>query len=435
MLFKDISIIDHRGITHDNMYLGTASDKIIWLEKFSPPSELLSSVDAEIYEGRDKVLLPGLYNMHSHVPMTLLRGYGEGLPLKRWLQEKIFPFEALLDANDMYWGTLLGVYEMLASGVVSFSDMYMRLEGIFRAVLETGIKANITNAFIGNEDTDIFHDRSFAEVTELIHNCLSTEGRIIAEAGIHAEYSCDERVIRDIVDWAKDEDLYLQVHLSETKAEHEECKGRHQNLTPAAYLNSLDFFDRPTVAAHCVYLEDSDLDILHDKEVTICHCPSSNLKLGSGIAPLAKFIQRDIAVTIGTDGASSNNNLNMLEEISLAALLAKGVNQDPSLMKTEDILPIVTANGAKAQGRKNCGKLEVGAQADLFIMDLQKAHMRPVYDLPANVFFSGQSADVVLTMVDGKVVYRDGIAPGIDLERVFFEVDRIKEDKLHKLSS
>ncbi|HZW97760.1 MAG: amidohydrolase family protein [Clostridiaceae bacterium] len=433
MLFKDISIIDHLGVSHENMYLGTLADKIVWLEEFPPPAKHPVSV-TEVYDGSGKVLLPGLYNMHCHVPMTLLRGYGEGLPLKRWLREKIRPFEALLDAEDIYWGSLLGIYEMLASGVVSFSDMYMRLEGIFRAVLESGIKANITNTFAGGEDTDIFQDKAFEEVSALIQICPSAEGRIIAETGITSEYTCSERIIRDVVDWAKDENLALQVHLSETKAEHEECKLRHQNLTPAAYLNSLNFFDRPTVAAHGTYLEDSDLEILHEKGVTICHCPSSNLKLGSGIAPLAKFFQFKVAVTIGTDGASSNNNLNMLEEISLAALLAKGVNCDPSFMKAGDILPIITVNGARAQGRENCGRLEVGAQADLFVMDLDKAHMRPVYDLPANVFHSGQSADIVLTMVDGKVVYRDGVAPGIDLERVLFEVERIKMEKLQKLS-
>ncbi|HHU07549.1 MAG TPA: amidohydrolase [Clostridiaceae bacterium] len=430
MLFKDISVIDHQGIAHSNMYLGTSADKIVWLDKSPPPAGYTCANDAEVYDGRDKVLLPGLYNMHCHVPMTLLRGYGEGLPLKRWLHEKIFPFEALLDADDMYWGTLLGVHEMLASGVVSFSDMYMRLEGIFRAVLESGIKANITNPFVGDENTDIYQDRSFEEIIELRRNCPSAAGRIIAEAGIHAEYSCSERIIRDVADWSKEENFILQVHLSETKAEHEECKVRNRNLTPAAYLNSLGFFDQPTVAAHGVYLEDSDLEILSDKGVTICHCPSSNLKLGSGIAPLAKFFQYNVAVTIGTDGASSNNNLNMLEEITLAALLAKGVNHDPSIMKTEDIMPLVTTNGARAQGRENCGKIEVGAQADLFVMDLNRAHMKPVYDLPANVFHSGQSADVVLTMVDGKVVYRDGLAAGIDLERVLYEVDRIKAEKL-----
>jgi len=430
--FRDISVVDHLGQARENMHLVTTEDKITWLSDNAPPADLIEKV--EVYEGKNRVLLPGLYNMHCHVPMTLLRGYGEGLPLQRWLEEKMYPFEALMDADDMYWGTLLGIYEMLASGVVSFSDMYMRLDGIFQAVLESGIKANLNNPLTGDENTDIKQDIAYLEVMQLIKDCRTTNGHIRAEAGLHAEYTSSERVVQDVVTWAKEQNLHLQVHLSETKKEHTECKERHQGLTPTAYLHSFGFFDQPTVAAHGVYLEDSDLTILRAKDVTIAHCPTSNLKLGSGIAPLAKFLRHGVKVTIGTDGASSNNNLNMMEEISLAALLAKGINKDPSLMSATEIMPLVTINAARAQGRTNCGRLEVGAQADLFVMDLSRPHLQPIYDLPANIFYSGQSSDVVLTMVEGKVLYRDGAATLIDLERVLFEVNRIRTEKLRQLS-
>ena len=432
MLFSDISVIDHLGQAREHMYLATAGNEIVWLDGQPPPAGLAEG--SEIYDGKDKVLLPGLYNMHCHVPMTLLRGYGEGLPLQRWLEEKMYPFEALMAAEDMYWGTLLGVYEMLASGVVSFSDMYMRLDGIFQAVLESGIKANLNNPLTGDDNTDIRRDIAYIEVEQLIKDCAVTEGRIIAEAGLHAEYTSSERVVRDVVAWAKEKNLQLQVHLSETQKEHEECKQRHQGLTPAAYLDSFGFFDQPTVAAHGVFLENQDLDLLRERGVTIAHCPSSKLKLGSGIASVANFLRHGVAVTIGTDGAASNNNLNMIEEISLAILLAKGVNRDPSLMAATDILPMVSSNGARAQGRYDCGRLEVGARADLFVIDLARPHLQPVYNLAANVFCSGQSSDVVLTMVDGQVLYRDGSATFIDLERVLFEVNRIRAEKLRQLS-
>jgi 5-methylthioadenosine/S-adenosylhomocysteine deaminase len=310
----------------------------------------------------------------------------------------------------------------------------MRLDGIFQAVLESGIKANLNNPLTGDDNTDIRRDIAYIEVEQLIKDCAVTEGRIIAEAGLHAEYTSSERVVRDVVAWAKEKNLQLQVHLSETQKEHEECKQRHQGLTPAAYLDSFGFFDQPTVAAHGVFLENQDLDLLRERGVTIAHCPSSNLKLGSGIASVANFLRHGVAVTIGTDGAASNNNLNMIEEISLAILLAKGVNRDPSLMAATDILPMVSSNGARAQGRYDCGRLEVGARADLFVIDLARPHLQPVYNLAANVFCSGQSSDVVLTMVDGQVLYRDGSATFIDLERVLFEVNRIRAEKLRQLS-
>ncbi len=431
MLFSKIDIIDHEGRIKKDYYLATLADTIVWLDGNPPPEDFLPP-GTEIFDGRGKVLLPGLYNMHCHVPMTLLRGYGEGLPLQRWLRERIFPFEALMDEEDMYWGSLLGIYEMLASGVVSFSDMYMRLDGIARAVLESGIKANLSNPLTGGEQMDIRRDNAYLEVMKILREAKSSQGKIMAEASLHAVYSCTEQIARDVGDWAKEDNLNIQLHLSETKKENEDCLKKYKK-TPTAFFDSLGLFERPVVAAHCVHLAEEDFEILKNKDVTVAHCPSSNLKLGSGIAPVKRILAEGIRLTIGTDGASSNNNLNLLEEIHLAALLAKGSSHDASLLPAKDLLPLVTSNGALAQGRENSGRLELGAKADLFVLDLDRAHLRPVYDLFANVFFSAQSADVSLTMVDGQVLYKNGEALGIDLQRVLFEVERIRGKKLELL--
>ncbi len=433
MYFRDISIINHLGETAEHMHLVTTGRDISWLAAETPPAELIESGE-EIFDGKDHVLMPGMYNLHCHVPMTLMRGYGERLPLMLWLTERIFPFEALQDAEDIYWGALLGIYEMLSSGVCSFSDMYMRLEGVFQAVDEAGIKANLTNALVGGDDTVFKTNNSYLELRWLLEAIKSTDGRVKADAGLHGEYTSNERLAREVADWAKEENLLVQVHVSETKKEHEECKLRHGGRTPAEYLEYVGLLDQPTVAAHGVWLEESDMDIYARKGVTLAHCPSSNLKLGSGIANLKKIKEHGIKINIATDGASSNNNLNLLEEVTLGILLARGSSQDPTFLSTPDIMEMMTSNGAAAQGRADSGTLAVGKRADLIVFNLNKAHLQPIYDIAANIFHSAQQSDLVLNMIDGRVVYRDGVAAGIDLERVLWEVNRIRNEKLKRLA-
>ncbi len=390
---------------------------------------------AEVYDGRGKLAFPGFYNLHTHVPMTLLRGYGEGLPLKTWLFQRVFPFEALLTEEDCYWGSLLGIAEMLASGTVSFSDMYLLTPGIAKAVEESGIKANLSHGYSTAPKSKGFSDSRAYEGTRFLIDAARADssGRLIADAAVHAEYTFgDARFGREIADFCVKEGLRLQVHLSETKDEHESCKAK-RGFTPTAFFNSCGLFQMPTIAAHGVWLEDGDLDIFAEKGISLAHCPASNLKLASGMAPVQKILDLGIRVGLGTDGAASNNNLNLLKEASLASLLQKGLTGNPLALGPVSLMQMACRNGALAQGRTDCGSLEAGMKADIIIFNLDSPRMKPDYDPLVSVFHAADSSDIVLTMVDGKVLYKNGEFTSIDIDRVMTEVERIRIQKLLQL--
>ncbi|NLJ70096.1 MAG: amidohydrolase [Clostridiaceae bacterium] len=391
----------------------------------------------EIIDGNNKVVLPGFYNMHSHVPMTLLRGYGEGLNLQDWLFTKIFPFENLLTAEDTYWGTLLGLSEFLASGTISFSDMYMRMPGIVKAIDEVGIKANLCNAItdfgpgIKFTETEAYRDEMF--LLDYMKN--NPTGKIIADAGIHAEYTSYPEQVLQLLEFAVENNLIIQLHLSETAFEHEECKQRHQGKTPTEYFFDLGVFQQKCILAHGVYVEEKDLRIIQQNNAVLVHNPASNLKLGSGFASVGKWLDFGVTACIGTDGAASNNDLDILQETRLAALIQKGFKKDPKLLKPEQLLQMITINGAIAQGRNNCGQIKEGNAADLVIFDLDTPNMQPIYDLATNIIYSVNLKNVFLTMVDGQILYQNGEYKTLDIEKVKFEVNRIKDEKLAQLSS
>ncbi len=429
MLFKDITIVDEAYNILSNVNLVTEKDRISYIGK-----ELPKVYQGDVYDGKNKVLMSGFYNAHCHIPMTLLRGYGEGLSLQSWLFDKVFPFEAKLTGEDCYWGTMLGAIELIKSGVMSFTDMYFYIEDIIRAVDESGLKGNITHGASFNSILPNFHDLKSYKDTERLAKVYNKDknSRIKIDASLHAEYTSNEGFVRQVAEFAKDSNLIVQVHVSETKREHQECKERH-GLTPTAYFEKCGLLDQPVVAAHCVWVEDEDLDIMKRRNVIPAHCISSNLKLGSGFAPIKKMLDKGIIVAIGTDGASSNNNLNFMEEIHLASMVNKGVNQDPEFLPPSQILKIATENGALSQGRTDCGIIKVGNKADLIIIDMDKPHLQPVFDVLANVVYSAQSDDICLSMIDGKVVYKDGVFTSIDTERVIYESNRIKDRILSQL--
>ena len=247
------------------------------------------------------------------------------------------------------------------------------------------------------------------------------DDRVRADVGLHAEYTSHGGLMRDVADYAREAGLRVHLHLSETRKEHEECKTRHNGLTPAALFERVGLFDVPVIAAHCVWIEGEDFDILRDKGVTVAHNPSSNMKLGSGFAPVKKMLEAGIRVGIGTDGAASNNNLNMLEEVTLASMIGKGITGDPTFLGPRQLLELSCRNGALAQGRTDCGALEVGSRADIAVYDLDKPHLQPVYEALPNLFYAAGASDICLNMIDGEVVYRDGVLTRIDEEKVMAE--------------
>jgi 5-methylthioadenosine/S-adenosylhomocysteine deaminase len=347
--------------------------------------------------------------------MTLLRGYGEGLPLQRWLSERVFPFEDKMTAEDTYYASLVGIAEMLSCGVTSFSDMYSFCDEICEAVKLSGIKANISRGIVEFGDGGLYGSQRHLESERLIDNWNGAcGGRIIAEAAIHTEFTTNERVVREQAQYALSRGVGIHVHLSETKTEHDEGFAR-RGVTVARYFEDCGIFESRITAAHCTFITPGDMDILARHGVTAVHCPSSNLKLGSGIAPIPDMLSRGVNVALGTDGASSNNNLNMFEEMHLAGMIHRGAARNPELTPAAQIIKLATSGGAIAQGRLDTGAIKVGNRADFAVIDLDRPHLTPIHDLTSSVVFAAQGSDVVMTVVDGEVVYRDGEFPRFDV--------------------
>lgn len=419
MLFKNITILDENWNIRPDRFVLVEGNKIASVGSVRP-----KSYAGEEYDGRDRLLIPGFVNAHSHSPMTLLRGWAENLPLQRWLEEKVFPFEARIRGRDAYFSSSLAVAEMLRCGTVSFSDMYFFSENVARAVVDSGIKCNFSRAITSPEDADIESLTCFKESEAVLRGWQDAAGgRLKIEMSLHAEYTNGRRVIEQFAEKARERGLRAHVHLSETKAEHEACKAKY-GLTPAELFRDCGVFDVPTLAAHCVWLEESDMDILREKGVTAATCPASNLKLGSGICDVAALLKKGVNVALGTDSVASNNKLDIIRELYLCALLPKGLHRDPTALCERDALNIATVNGFKAQGRPDSGKIRPGFRADLAVLDTSGEHWQPRTNLRSHLIYAADGADVALTMVDGRVLYREGEFPTIDVERVKYEVEK-----------
>ena len=388
------------------------------------------SVGAERPEGRfdcekdmsGKLLLPGLVNAHTHAAMTLLRGVGTDLPLQRWLFDSVFPVEGRMTAEDIRSGTALALLEMLACGTTSFSDMYFFPWEAAELVAVCGIKANLCYPVQAFDPAEPYEKNESARKLERFykdwHN--AAEGRIRVDGCLHAEYTCNPHVAAGTAAWCRQNGVRMHIHLSETKSEHDTCIEKY-GKTPAAWMNDLGVFDVPCAAAHCVWVTAEDRALLREKNVSVIHNPTSNMKLGSGFAPVPELLAEGINVALGTDGAASNNNLNMLEEVTLASMIGKGITGDPTFLGPRQLLELSCRNGALAQGRTDCGALEVGSRADIVVYDLDKPHLQPVYEALPNLFYAADASDICLNMIDGEVVYRDGVLTRIDEEKVMAE--------------
>ena len=420
-IFKNATLLPEYGHGNRSLYVVTEDRKITEITEKCP-----NLSEAEVVECNGNLLIPAFYNTHCHAAMTLFRGYGEDLPLQRWLEERIFPAEEKLTHRAVYVATKWAIAEMLKSGIASFSDMYMFENAVGEAVLETGIKANLSRSIVSfDPDIDILKDSRFSESCELIRSYQNADdGRIRVDLSLHAEYTNVPRACRDLAQYACENRLGMQIHLSETEKEHQECKARH-GKTPTQFFADLGVLDTPTTAAHCVWVEDGDIAILAQKGVSVSHNPVSNLKLGSGVMPLRKLLDAGVNVTLGTDGVASNNRLDMLREMQTAAILHKGVMRDPAVTVAREMLPLATHNGALAQGRGDCGKVQIGYRADLVLIDRNSVHNMPSYDDYAMLAYSADRSDVLLTMVDGRILYRDGAYTSIDEERLRFEAREV----------
>jgi len=368
-------------------------------------------------DGMGALAMPGLCNMHTHTPMTLLRSIGSDLPLDRWLNDAIFPVEKHLTDEAVRAGTDLGIMEMLRYGTTSFNDMYMHMDMEAEAVRDSGMRALLGHGVVDFDESCSDLLPNIALIEKWNH---AADDRIRVALAPHSEGATTQKVLEQIRDAAEKYKVPVHIHVSETKLDFDGSLER-RGLTPPQYLDKLGLLDSPVLAAHCVWFTDEDIELFARKGAVILHNPISNLKLASGVAPIAKMIKAGCKVTIGTDGVASNNNLNLWEEIKLMPMLQKGTTLDPTVVSPAQTIAAATSIGASALGYENLGLLKEGYLADLILLDMSGAHMSPCNDLESNLVYSAQGSDVCMTMVHGKVLYQNGeyttLDPKLVMER------------------
>jgi len=379
-------------------------------------------------EAEGLVAMPGMVNAHTHCAMTLLRGYADDMPLMEWLKKRIWPFEMKLNADDVYWGSMLGIVEMIRGGVTCFNDMYHHFEAAARAAIDSGIRANVSGvllAFLPDARKRLEDAIAFAREW---HG--RGEGRLATMLGPHAPYTCPNHLLERVIEGANEVGVGIHIHVAETKEEIESSR-KEFGQTPVERLQEIKLLDiRPVLAAHCVHLTDDDIATLAEKRVGICHCPGSNMKLASGIAPVPRLLKAKAVVGLGTDGPASNNNLDMLEEARLAALVHKVAGEDPTLVTARQALEMATRGSAQALGiGDRVGQIKVGLKADIAMLDFHQAHLYPPHDIISHLVYAARAGDVRTVFVNGRPLMLDRKLQLVDEEEVYHQV----EERLRRL--
>jgi len=408
LLIRDVTFVDGtRG------HLGIEGNRIVHLGPERPQAGVARTID-----GADRLALPGLVNAHTHAAMTLFRGYGDDMPLHPWLEERIWPAEAKLTDDDVYWGTRLACAEMIRTGTTLFNDMYWKVPSAIRAIQDAGLRATvsaglISGGFMGDlkgEMRELIEMYEAGELGEQIRLALSP----------HAPYTVTPEDLEWCVELATEHDLPIQIHLSETLREVEECVAEH-GLRPAFHLERHGILDRPTTLAHGVWLDREELEMLGRYPATVVHNPVSNLKLACGQGrdvrgwfdyPGAK--EAGVNVALATDGTASNTNLDMFEEMKFASLMAKHASGDPTCMPAAETLDIATRGGADGMGWTEAGRLDVGALADIVLLDLTEVTLTPMHDPASHAVYAANGQCVHTTICDGRVLMEGGEIAGLD---------------------
>ena len=414
-------LMDEAGTVLPNAYVVVEGTKIRSVSTQRPWGSFEEQID-----GQGNVLMPGFVNAHSHVPMTAMRGYGDGNNLQDWLHNYIFPVEARWDDRAIRACTDLGLAEMIASGVTCVADMYMHTGTIAEQILEAGISANLSCGGVYFGAPEDFSPetcgdcRNQAALTEEWHGAGA--GQILVDASVHGEYTSNPPLWRWMAEYAAEHRLGMHVHVSETQSEHQASLERW-GKTPIQALDGCGVWDcGRSLAAHCVYTTEEDWALMAEKGISCVHNPWSNLKLGSGVAPIPAMMRAGVNVALGTDGMSSHNSADLFSDIKLAAVLHNGVERDPMAVSAWAALEIATVNGARALGR-DTGVIAPGKTADLILVDLSAPNLIPCHDPVEDLVFSAHGSNVEMNMARGQVIYEKGSFLTLDLERVRWEVE------------
>jgi len=430
---KSLLIVNGTFITMDDRlpssfkgWMSVAGTQIAAIgEGDAPEAERLAA--AEIVDGENLLFMPGLVNTHGHAAMSLLRGLADDLVLQDWLQNHMWPMEAKFTGDDVYWGASLAAAEMIKSGTTTFLDMYDHMHRVGEVVAASGMRASLTRGVIGlcPEDVQQAKLRDAIGFAKDWHG--AADGRISVMISPHAPYTCPPDFIVKFVEAAHELDLPMHTHMSETAAEVEQ-NVRDYGCRPVEHLDRLGVFSRPSLVAHAVHLTDDEIVLLADRKVAVSHNPVSNLKLASGVARVPELLKAGVTVSLGTDGAASNNNLDLFQEISLAALLHKGVSGDPTAVPAAEALRMGTLYGARALGLEGVtGQLKPGMKADFIALALNKPHFVPHTDYVSHAVYACSGADVTHVWIDGKQVLKNRELLTLDEERILAEAQKCFE--------
>lgn len=392
-----ISMDETRPKKQDNI------DVLIENDKIKEIGRNIETVADEEIIANNKILMPGFINTHAHVPMSIFREIVDGCPLQEWLQEKIWPIEDKLMGQDIYNASMLTFKEMIETGTTTVNDQYFMPDFIIKAAKEKNVRIELTRVLM---DSDGKGEERFAELEELIKK-NKEDDKISVNVGIHGLYTCSPEYVKRATDFARKNNLTVHMHFCENTQENEEIKRIHGVEYPGQVLKKY-FQGVNTILAHCVKLTKQDMEIIRMMNMSIAHCPVSNLRLGCGIAKIEEMRKMGINITLGTDGQGSGSNMDSFETMKFAALLQKGEFEEPVSMPAYEVLKMQTINGAKALRKdKEIGSIEIGKKADLILLDLDKTITTPINDIYANIIYNAKGTSVVLTMINGKVLYRN----------------------------
>ncbi|MCR5303229.1 MAG: amidohydrolase [Lachnospiraceae bacterium] len=370
-----------------------------------------------VIDGKDRLVIPGLINCHTHSYMAFMRSASDDVPFMDWLFKGVSPIEDAMTDEDAYWGACLAILEMMKSGTTCFSDMQMNPGMTSKAVVESGMRAVISRGLVGSGDDEAGRtrlDQAYREQEEF-KDC----DRLSFMLGPHAPYSCDEDFLRIVAKEAKDHGMGIHMHLSESMSEIGQIKEKY-GCTPIELAERTGIFDSRCVAAHCVQLEGDDIQIMKDHNVNVVTNPASNMKLGNGFCPVPELMRAGVNVCLGTDGAASNNRLNMFSEMELLSLIHKGTHRSPECVSAKETLNIATINGARALGMESeIGSIEEGKKADLAVLDLKRPSLQPENDLVSELVYCASGYEVDTVIIDGEVTLEGGRVLNLDENEVY----------------
>ncbi|MEA3338032.1 MAG: amidohydrolase [Chloroflexota bacterium] len=412
----DVITLDEPGRVLRDTSVAVEGDRIVAV------GEVPSGFDAdEMLDASNKVLMPGFVNAHTHAPMTFERGWAEDLPLDRWFNERVWVVESQLSEDDVYWGAMLAAAEMIRAGTIGFADHYFYMDRVAEVVEQTGLRAMLAWCVFGEEDTigiDLAGTVDFVQRWQGAAN-----DRIHTVLGPHSPYMCSPYFLARTAAVAARIDTGIHIHLAESREQVANSLASHDR-TPVEVLEANGVFDVPAIAAHCIYLNEVDKEILARHDVTVVQCPNCHMKLGMGVTPVPELLSLGVNVALGTDGTASSNDLNMLKEARLSALIQKHEHADPEIMPGDLPLRMATQNGARALGWPDSGVVAPGMAADLILVDCDQPHWRPRHDLMANLLHAAQGNDISHVMVAGQWLMKDRNLLTMDEDRILWEAER-----------